>query len=147
MKTLTLGAGKNPQFSRRPVALLGNLKSNYSHLSWGQFWWKTAKNHVSFKMAFTDSTWQEPQYLHEYLTKSGFLNSLVLHWGLAVGWVAAADSRNSGWRLWRTCHKLSAHRCTQKYWNFSIFQNFENQYLRAYWTKTGSEGVPELEIS
>jgi hypothetical protein len=35
----------------------------------------------------------------------------------------------------------------QKNRNFSMFQNFANPYLQNYWTKTGSEGVPGLEIA
>jgi hypothetical protein len=95
-------------------------------------------------MAFTT---RDPDYLQEYMTDSGFFNSLVLHWDPAEGWVVASAPRHSGWRLWRTFPKPSARGCTQEITNLSIFQNFENPYLRDGWGKTGSEGVPELEIT
>ena len=147
MKTLILEAGKTSTGPRGPKAMQGFLKNNCPMCFGGQNLWRQAKCHFPRKTAFTAFTTRDPDYLQEYMTDSGFFNYLVLHWGLAEGWVAAAAPRHSGWRLWRTSPKPSARGCTQEITNFSTFQNFENPYLRDGWGKTGSEGVPELEIT
>ena len=146
MKTLPFGSWQTSTGPRGPKAMQGILKNNCLMCFGGQYPSRQAKCHFPRKTRYTAFTTRHPHYLHDYLTDSGFSNSLVLHWGPAEGWVAVAAPRHSGWRLWRTFPKPSATKCTQKIWNFSTFQNFENPYLRDGWGKIGSEGVPELEI-
>jgi hypothetical protein len=63
----------------------GILKNNCPMCFGGQYPSRQAKCHFPRKTRYTAFTTRHPHYLHDYLTDSGFSNSLVLHWGPAEG--------------------------------------------------------------